>query len=127
MKKRGILNAPLSEGLARLGHGDLLIVADCGLPLPLGSRVIDLALVPGVPTFEQVLDALLDELAVEGAVAATEAASTPAGRWISSRLKEVEYIPHEEFKQLTASAKLIVRTGEATPYANIALRSGVPF
>lgn len=127
MKKRGILNASLSEGIARLGHGDLLIVADCGLPLPLDARVIDLAVVAGVPAFQQVLDALLEEIVVEGALAAAESRTTPAGPWIASRIERVQYIPHEELKKLTATAKLIVRTGEATPYANVALRSGVPF
>lgn len=127
MKKHGILNASLSEGIARLGHGDLVIVADCGLPLPLDPRVVDLAVVAGLPAFQQVLDAVLEEIVVEGALAAAECRSTLAGPWVASRIERVKYIPHEEFKKLTATAKLIVRTGEATPYANVALRCGVPF
>jgi D-ribose pyranase len=36
-------------------------------------------------------------------------------------------VPHEEFKRAMAGAVLFVRTGEATPYANVMLRCGVPF
>lgn len=34
---------------------------------------------------------------------------------------------HEELKARTARARLVVRTGEATPYANVSLRCGVFF
>ena len=127
MKKRGILNGPLSGAIATLGHGDLVIVADCGLPLPLNGPVVDLAVVPGLPPFTAVLDALLDELVVESALAAEECKGGPAERWIRERLATVHYTPHEQLKGLTAAAKILVRTGEATPYANIAIRCGVPF
>ena len=36
-------------------------------------------------------------------------------------------VPHEELKRIVARAKLVVRTGEATPYSNVILRCGVPF
>ncbi|WP_442945819.1 RbsD/FucU domain-containing protein [Nonomuraea sp. LPB2021202275-12-8] len=36
-------------------------------------------------------------------------------------------VPHEELKRLSAGARLVVRTGEATPYANVLLRCGVAF
>lgn len=36
-------------------------------------------------------------------------------------------VPHEEFKQLTRSSEVVVRTGECTPYANVILKSGVIF
>ena len=49
MKRRGILNDALSGALARLGHTDTVVVADCGLPRPPGVAVVDLALVFGVP------------------------------------------------------------------------------
>ena len=36
-------------------------------------------------------------------------------------------VPHDDFKALTTQARAVVRTGEATPYANVALWSGVVF
>ena len=127
MKKRGILNAPLSSAIATLGHGDLVVIADCGLPLPLNGPIVDLALIPGTPSFTAVLDALLDELVVESALVADECRGGRVEAWIRERLTHADFTPHERFKSLLASAKILIRTGEATPYANVGIRCGVPF
>ena len=127
MKRTGILNADLNAALSRLGHGDIVLVGDCGMPAPAGVPVIDLALVHGVPRFEQVLDALLAELVVERCVAAEEAKGTVAQEWLSERFTDIEYIGHGDLKALSASARVFVRTGEATAFANAALVCGVPF
>jgi D-ribose pyranase len=127
MKRRGILNADLSGALARLGHTDVVLLADCGMPIPAGVPVIDLALVHGVPRFEQVLDALLEEMVFQHCVAAEEAKTAPAGTWLADRFDAIEYISHSELKDLSASAKLFIRSGEATPFANAALVCGVSF
>jgi D-ribose pyranase len=127
VKRTGILNADLNLLLSRLGHGDLVLIADCGMPAPAGVPVIDLALVHGVPRFEQVLDALLGELVIDRCVAATEAKGTIANDWLCRRFDDIDYIGHAELKALSASARVFVRTGEATPFANAALVCGVPF
>ncbi|WKD58947.1 D-ribose pyranase [Corynebacterium caspium] len=130
MKKTGILNSQLSGLLAKLGHTDAFAIADCGLPIPPGVEVVDLALVFGTPAFVPVLDALLSEVVVENSVIATQSASSPAGQWFADRasqLGRVHNVDHEYFKKRIAECKFVVRTGEATPYANIILHSGVPF
>ncbi|PYY34664.1 D-ribose pyranase [Curtobacterium sp. MCJR17_055] len=127
MKKGGILNAELNAGLSRLGHGDLVVVADCGLPIPPGVPVVDLALVHGVPRFVDVLDALLGDAVFQECIAATEAAGTEADRWLTDRFPERRAVSHEELKTMSADARLFVRTGEATAFANAVLVCGVPF
>ncbi|MFD8262827.1 D-ribose pyranase [Streptomyces griseoluteus] len=129
MKKAGILNRHLAGAVAALGHGDGVLVCDAGMPIPDGPRVVDLAFRAGVPTFAQVLDGLLDELAVEGATAAEEvqAANTEASALLDARLPGLALVPHEELKRLSARARLVVRTGEARPYANVLLCCGVFF
>ncbi|MGW5044684.1 D-ribose pyranase [Streptomyces griseoluteus] len=129
MKKAGILNRHLAGAVAALGHGDGVLVCDAGMPIPDGPRVVDLAFRAGVPTFAQVLDGLLDELAVEGATAAEEvrAANPEASALLDARLPGLALVPHEELKRLSARARLVVRTGEARPYANVLLRCGVFF
>ncbi|WP_451986973.1 D-ribose pyranase [Azospirillum endophyticum] len=139
MKRTGLLNAPLSHAIASLGHTQALTIADAGLPIPAGPGRIDLALVPGLPSFLQVLDAVAAELMVERVVIASEmAAANPALRTaLAERLDrmvadqgrpvDLEEVPHEEFKRLTASSAVVVRTGECTAYANILLYSGVTF
>lgn len=132
MLTNGILNADLAAALARLRHTDHVVVADCGLPEPPGIPVVDLALVFGIPRFQQVLAALCAELTVEAAVLATEAHGTPVEDWVARELPKLhpEFVPHDGpggFKELSSAAALVVRSGEATPYANVLLRCGVPF
>lgn len=127
MKKGGILNARLSGALARLGHTDTVVIADCGLPVPRGVEVIDLALVFGVPRFTEVLDAVRDEIVVESVVAAHEAESSPAGGWIGERFEAVKHVSHAELKERVRDASVVVRSGETTSYANVILTCGVPF
>ncbi|GAA1895715.1 D-ribose pyranase [Streptomyces durmitorensis] len=129
MKKTGILNRHLSGALAELGHGDTVLICDAGMPIPPGPRVVDLAFRAGVPSFAEVLDGLLAELVTEGGTAAAEVRdSNPAtAALLASRVTPLTLIPHEELKLRTAKARLVVRTGEATPYANVLLRCGVFF
>ena len=72
MKKRGVLHAELSRCIAALGHKDLFMIGDAGMPIPPGVEIIDLAVTAGVPTFRQVLDAVLTEAEVEGYYLADE-------------------------------------------------------
>ncbi|MEV1067295.1 D-ribose pyranase [Streptomyces sp. NPDC050263] len=129
MKKAGILNRHLAGALAELGHGDGVLVCDAGMPIPDGPRVVDLAFLAGVPSFAEIVEGLLTELVVEGATAAEEIrdANPAAAALLGERFPELAFVPHEELKRLTAGARLVVRTGEARPYANVLLRCGVFF
>lgn len=131
MKKRGILHAQLAGYVAGLGHKDLFLVADAGMPIPRGVPIVDLAVCGGVPTFLQVLDALLEEVAVERYVLAEEIATQNPGLLsaIQERLAgiEAERISHEALKARSAQGKFAVRTGEFTPYPNVILQAGVVF
>ncbi|MET9592714.1 D-ribose pyranase [Streptomyces sp. NPDC006516] len=129
MKKAGILNRHLAGAIAELGHGDGVLVCDAGMPIPPGPRVVDLAFRAGVPSFAEVLEGLLAELVVEGATAAEETRRTnpEAAGLLASHFPDLTLVPHERLKELTASARLVVRTGEARPHANVLLRCGVFF
>jgi len=136
MKRHGILHPELSQAIAALGHGDMLVVADAGLPIPAGVKRIDLAYAAGEPPFMRVLEAILDEMEVERAILASELQTrTPIKfrKGLVERLGQLNeegkpsFVPHEEFKQITQQARVIVRTGEFTPYANVILVSGAVF
>ena len=131
MKKTGVLNHRLSAVIATMGHGDMLVVADAGLPIPPGIERIDLAVRAGLPGVIDVTEAIAEELQVERIVLASELESI--NRPLSDRFAGLfpgaarEVVPHAEFKRLTAGASAVVRTGECTPYANVILVSGVTF
>lgn len=133
MKKQGILNSRLSQVIASLGHTDHLVVCDCGLPIPRQADMVDLALVRGVPRFLETVKVILGEMQVERAVIASEMqqACPPVYEELLQMLSgiPVDRMPHEEFKKLASRSEntAFVRTGEATPYANVILISGVDF
>ena len=62
MKDRGLLHPQLSRVLAETGHGDLIGIADAGLPLPPPVERVDLALPRGVVAFADAARAVLAEL-----------------------------------------------------------------
>jgi D-ribose pyranase len=130
MKKGPVLNIALSQLIASLGHGDMVVIGDAGLPVPPGVPVIDLALTRGVPGFLQTLTTVLAEMQVESHVLADElAGSNPA---IASAIAALDLpgrtsTSHADFKRQSARARAVVRTGECTPYANIILLAGVVF
>lgn len=133
MKKNGLLNAQLSYVIASMGHTDKLVICDSGLPIPNDEKVVDLALVQGIPGFVETLGAILSELNIERAIIADEMekVNTNIYKQVVGLLEGVEIskVDHEGLKEMTRNNGNIyfVRTGEATPYANIILISGVTF
>lgn len=131
MYKTGTLNSEISKVLSDLGHTDTIVIADCGLPVPKGVQKIDLAVRQGLPSFTDVVDEIARHMVIEHITLAEEIKdSNPAVlKEVDSIVKGIpnDFVTHEQFKTLTENSKVIIRTGEATPYANIILRSGVNF
>ena len=128
MKKNGILNGEISRAVALMGHGDSMTIADAGLPIPNSVELIDIAVAKNIPRFLDVLKVVLSELNVEEAVIAKEMEAVnheickEVTRFLSS--VKVSKVSHKEFKELTAQTKVVIRTGEFTPYSNVILVSG---
>jgi D-ribose pyranase len=139
MKKIGLINSEISYMISKLGHGDSIVIADSGLPVPNQVRRIDLAVKKGVPSFMDVLNAVLMEQRVEEIIIAreTEEISPMLYQEIIAKLCGVELaesirikitkVSHEELKRATENAKAVIRSGEFTAYANIILKYGVVF
>jgi D-ribose pyranase len=131
MRKNGILNSDIAAVIARMGHTDYIAIGDCGLPIPDSVKRIDLAVKPGLPSFLDTLEAVLADMEVESAVIAAEMPEHNIPVYDRTRTLlggvPIKQVSHEAFKELTLQAKAVIRTGEATPYANIILQSGVFF
>ncbi|MES2075206.1 MAG: D-ribose pyranase [Pseudomonadota bacterium] len=130
MKKTPLLNIALSQLIASLGHGDMVVIGDAGLPVPPGVPLIDLALTAGVPGFVQTVETVFSEMQVERHIVAQEmSVRSPAmaAALDGLLLPQRDCVSHAEFKQLCRGARAIVRTGEHTPYANVILVAGVVF
>lgn len=132
MKKHGILNSDIAKVLTDLGHTDKIAIGDAGLPIPDGVKKIDLAVSLSDPSFIKILKVVLEDMKVEEAILAEEIkVHNPSQlKAVESALTEEErlvFISHEAFKQELKNVKAVIRTGEATPYSNIILQSGVLF
>lgn len=131
MRKGKMLNSEIMSVISTMGHTDKIVIADAGLPIPDHVERIDLALTEGVPTFMQVLDALMEVYECESYILADEILdNNPAIHdAILSKLHDstVSYVSHKAFKKKCNDVKAVIRTGECTPFANIILQSGVIF
>lgn len=147
MKTNGILHNDLARLVARLGHGDMLVITDRGFPFPGHEKTecIDVSVGRNLPKFVDVVKVVLEELEIEKVIIADE--TKDISPHVYKELKDVvclkknkgndiveENIPHLEFKDLVLNGSLqgkevkgFVKTGEFTPYANIILISGVDF
>ena len=125
------MNSELLKAIGELGHMDLICVADAGLPIPASVIKIDLTLVLGFPPIDEVLRALAAECVFEKKIFAQEASQRNSAfvADLDSIWPDLEsgLVSHEDLKRLLSKCRFVIRTGEATPYANVILQSGVPF
>jgi D-ribose pyranase len=129
MRTDGLWHPRLAAIITGMGHGEEIVVADPGLPVPAGVEIVDLVFARNEPRFLTVLATLSAELVIEGAVIAEELEDSAIRDGLRRLLPDVpvEGVPHTNLKERSRNARAVVRTGEATPYANIILRAGVPF
>lgn len=134
MKKSSVLNEHISKSIATIGHFDLLTINDAGMPIPNDHRRIDLAVTKNLPRFIDVLATVLEEMEIQKIYLAEEIKEhnpeqlQQIKHLLSSDI-DIVFIPHEDMKaNLTHPLnKGNIRTGEITPYSNIALESNVTF
>jgi len=131
MKVNGILNSDVSRVLSYMRHTDLICIGDCGLPCPESVELIDLSVSKNLPSFLQVLDAVLSDYKAEKIFLAKEIEENNPQilKEIDKRLGDVPctFMPHDELKENLNKCKAVIRTGEMTPYANIILQSACIF
>ncbi|KKK33865.1 hypothetical protein WN59_09630 [Salinicoccus sediminis] len=126
MYRSVVLNSEISKVLSTLGHGDYIVIADCGLPVPAGVKRIDIALKPGTPSFKETYEVVAGSMYVEKQVYAEEV-SDAGLRAVFSDDIPAEQVSHEKLKEMSKGAKAVIRTGETTPFANVILYSNVFF
>ncbi len=147
MKTKGILHHELAQAVAKMGHGDMLVLADRGFPFPRHemTKCIDVSVGRNLPKVVDVLRIILEELEIEEVIIANETKSVSPKTYeafceILSKKRNKgnaiieKNIPHAEFKDMALNGglerkevKVFVKTGEFTSYANLILVSGVDF
>jgi D-ribose pyranase len=128
MLKSGVLNPAILELVARVRHGNTVVIADRGFPSWRGIDTVDISLVDDVPTVLQVLDALLPNFSAGRIFAAQEFRQVnPEALRLALEARctglPLSYEPHVEFKKRVPHAVGLIRTGDTIPYANLIIES----
>jgi D-ribose pyranase len=129
MLKTGILNPAILSLIARVRHTNMLVIADRGFPYWPEIETIDISLVDGLPTVNQVLRALLPAVDLGKAYMAAQFKDVNPAPVIEERRKvlgniELNFEDHEAaFKKRIPTAIGLIRTGDTTHYSNIILVS----
>jgi len=126
MLRTGILNPQLNSLLSRIRHTNTLVIADRGFPFWPQIETIDLALVDGIPTVLDVLNALAPNFIIGKAWMAAEFRDHNSRQLLESfskLLPPITFEPHIEFKHRVPSAIGLIRTADTAQYANVILES----
>lgn len=131
MKKAGILNTHISSLIAELGQTDMIAIVDASVSIPDETRKIDLALIKGIPSFKDTLKAVLNEIECNEVVVAmeTEDENPETFNTILSLAegKKLVKVSNEQLKIMLKKCRGVIRTGEATQYSNIIIKSASIF
>ena len=111
MKKTKVINSDISRVIAQMGHFDKLSIGDAGMPVPRTTEKIDLAVTNGVPSFMEVLNNVLEELAVQRIYLAEEiktanAQQLKAIKKLINDDVEIKFIAHSEMKEMLKSPSI---------------------
>jgi len=128
MLRTGIINPAILSLIARVRHTNTIVIADRGFPFWPQIETIDISLVDGLPTVNQVLEALLPATVMGHAYMAEEFGKVNPDSVIETRravLSEVplSFEPHDEFKKRVPGAIGLIRTADTVHYSNIILVS----
>ena len=135
MIKGEILNGQLLGLLGNTGHGDWIAVSDSGLSVPADKECVDLALKPGIPRILDVIQTMVNAMAIEKVFIAEEI-DTRSPNYHKKLLEvlapsgcEVEYVPHSKLKSMIddRNTRACVRSAEFTSYSSVLLQAGVTY
>ena len=125
-----ILNKAFLEGLAVMGHRDILMVVDAAFPIPeTGCRRVDLAITKDLPNVETVLTLLTNNFIYEECFVGEE--QKLYNKLLFEKVtkiinKPITIVPHDEIMySYVKKAKVIIRTGAFEPWCNMVFVSGI--
>ena len=110
-------------------------MSDAGLSVPADKECVDLALKPGIPRILDVIQTMVNAMAIEKAFIAEEI-DTRSPNYHKKLLEilapsgcEVEYVPHSKLKGMIddKNTRACVRSAEFTSYSSVLLQAGVTY
>lgn len=134
MKKRGIINSKLMEELTKVRHQEQIMICDAGFPVPEDRILVDVSLVAGFPTVEQVLKAVCSEMLLEEILYPEVFTKMRPEFYAMIQTnftgQKLTLVHNEEWRETAyaSQVRLYIRTGDVLPCSNIIVTSasGVP-
>jgi D-ribose pyranase len=129
MLKTGILNPAINSLLSRIRHTNTLVIADRGFPFWPQLETVDIALVDGIPTVLDVLQALRKNYEIAQVFMAEEFLAVNEARTQEAFATALHGVPvhyeaHVVLKKRVPQAIGLIRTADTTQYANMIVESG---
>ena len=137
--KRRILNERLAAIVASIRHGEMIFVADSGsgtcsqalYPLDPSVEYLDVEVVTGSPTFEDIVRTLVEAGDFEGAIITEDMPDqnpkdygTLVELFGEKKVRQINYAP--EYYDLRNRCKVVVQTGDIGIHAQAVLVAGYP-
>lgn len=132
MLQEGIINPDINYELARLSHGDKLLVAEAAMPISTKAARIDLALTLGDPELTKVLRVLMAQMLVEKVFMAEEIKAESPELYAEYEKMfagiPIELIPQRALVKVKEEVNATIRTGENRHhYSSVILQAGCPY
>ncbi|MEG0371475.1 MAG: D-ribose pyranase [Clostridium sp.] len=131
MKKSGVLNTHLSSLIAQIGHTDMIAIVDASVSIPDETNKIDLALTLGIPSFEDTLKAVLNDVECNEVVVAMETKDENPKTYNTittlAQGKKIVDVSNEQLKLMLKKCRGVIRCGEASAYSSIIIKSASIF
>lgn len=126
-----ILNVKLTAAVTGLRWGEAIVIADAGLPVPEGVETLDLSICAGKPVMEDILPLMKESLTVDRVIVASEMEKVNKEKFDYVKNlwpEQFETMGNLEWEEtILPKAKLVVLTGETSPYGNVILVGGLDF
>lgn len=131
MKKTGILNTHICSLIAELGHQDMIAIVDASMSIPEETKKIDLVLTLGIPSLEDTMKAVLEDVESNEVIIAmeTEDENPKAFNTITTLAEDrkLTRVSNEQLKLMLKKCRGVIRCGEGSPYSNLIIKSSSIF
>lgn len=118
-----IRNGELLKRLVMMGEGDALVLAGCRFSLPEDLPVIDLAIMDNLPTLQDVLSVLVDNIKfTEMTIAHEMDADLKSALEGKTQEVKVNELTYRQLGVVSKNARFVIRTGDMSEAGVIVLR-----
>ncbi|MEG2337450.1 MAG: D-ribose pyranase [Clostridium sp.] len=131
MKKTGILNTHICSLIAELGHQDMIAIVDASVSIPEEVKKIDLVLTLGIPSLEDTMKAVLEDMESNEIIIAmeTEDENPVSFKTIKALAgdRKLTRVSNEQLKLMLKKCRGVIRCGEGSPYSSLLIKSASIF